>query len=345
MSSNSFGYQFRIHSFGESHGPALGVLIDGCPAGLEFDFEHLQGQLARRRPGTWDPNQIVSARNESDAPEVLSGVFEGKTLGTPIAVLVRNQDARSEDYSQIQMQPRAGHADQAWKSKFGHVDPRGGGRSSGRETLSRVIGGSVAQMLLRKLAPQLRVRSFVSQIGEFSLTKDEQNQFIQSSKSADEFVSRFPHLRNWDTKKFLEEARAAGESYGGFASLWIEGCPAGLGQPVFHKLKSDLAQALMSIGAVSSVELGSGDVSQKGSVFHSVSEASARLTYGGISGGISTGEPILMKVGFKPTSSILDVAKRGRHDPCIIPRAVPVIESMAALVLADHLLWARLDRI
>lgn len=346
MSANTFGRLFQIHSFGESHGNALGVVIDGCPAGVRFDESILTRELKRRRPGMWDPKQVVSARKEEDVPEVLSGAYEGKTLGTPIAILVRNQDARSKDYEAVAKAPRQGHADQVWKQKFGHVDHRGGGRSSGRETVARVMGGAVAQMLLRQMEPRLRIRACTSQIGEHSLLSEDLEKFVSSNGNADEYAARFPQESGLDIVAFLEEARSGGESYGGFATLIIENCPAGLGQPVFNKLKSDLAAALMSIGAVSSVELGSGDVSLKGSAFHGRASASGLFSsYGGISGGISNGDLIVFKVGFKPTSSILDVAKQGRHDPCIIPRAIPVLEAMANLVLADQLLWSRLDRV
>lgn len=319
MSANSFGSRFVITTFGESHGPALGVLIDGCPSGIAFDPDLLMRELARRRPGS---SAAVSARNEADLAEVLSGVHEGKTLGTPIAILVRNQDARSEDYQGVAKNPRPGHADAAWRSKFDHVDPRGGGRSSGRETVARVMAGAVAAMALRELAPSLEVRSFASQIGPLSLTE--------------------ANPRTAEVETLLTAAKTEGRSYGGVAELRVTGVPAGLGQPVFHKLKADLASAMLGVGATSAVEIGAGTeaAAAEGSEWHREDDG----RYGGIQGGISTGAPISVTVTFKPTSSVLDVAKKGRHDPCIVPRAIPVLEAMAKLVLLDHLLWTRTDR-
>ncbi len=315
MSTSSFGNRFVITSFGESHGAALGVVIDGCPAGLDWDEKIIQENLKRRRPGT---SAIVSGRQEADEFEILSGVFENKTLGTPIALLVRNQDAKSKDYDQIKNNPRAGHADDVWKNKFGISDHRGGGRSSGRETVTRVLAGSVAQMLCHRLVPQMKVSAKVIQVGTQAY-----------SPAVDEM---------------LKKAQGEGESYGGVLEVHIQNPPANLGQPVFHKLKSDFAAAFMSIGAVSAVEMGAGiDANlKKGTDFHN---DAGSANYGGIRGGISTGETISFKVHVKPTSSILDVAKKGRHDPFIGTRAVPVIESMAYLVLADHLLWMKTDKI
>lgn len=319
MGANSFGSRFIVTSFGESHGLALGVVIDGCPAGLHWDQSLLEKNLSRRKPGQ---NQTVSARQESDQVEVLSGVYLGKTLGTPIAMITKNHDAKSEDYKKIENQPRAGHADDVWKNKFGISDPRGGGRSSGRETVARVMAGSVAEMFLKSQFPKLQVTALVVQI---------HNQKV----SGPPYDSK--------TDQLLNDAKVKGESYGGMIQLEIKNPPANLGQPVFHKLKAELTSAIMGIGAVSGVELGSGTdpVSSKGTEFHSEKNSSQ---YGGIRGGISTGETMLMQIKVKPTSSILDVAKLGRHDPFIGTRAVPVIESMASLVLADHVLWSLQDR-
>lgn len=314
---NQFGHIFTLTTFGESHGGALGAVIDGCPSGVHFDQEFLLQQLERRRPG----KAGVSQRNETDQPEILSGIFDGKTLGTPIAILVRNQDARSQDYDTIKASPRAGHADDVWKDKFGISDHRGGGRSSGRETVARVIGGSVAQMFLRQQFAGFRIQGFLQQVGPLSLTAEDQN----------------PK----ELQQLLESARSEGESFGARIGIRINGVPKQLGQPVFHKLKSDLAAAVMSIGATNSFELQNADevARAKGTEFH------GKQNYSGIRGGISTGEEIFFSVTMKPTSSILDVAKKGRHDPCIGIRAVPVIESMAALVIADHVLWSRTDRV
>ncbi len=346
MSANTFGSRFQITSFGESHGVALGALIDGCPAGVPFDQALLISELARRRPGQ---SSIVSHRNEEDAPEVLSGVFEGKTIGTPIAVMVRNKDARSEDYKEIAFQPRAGHADDLWRQKFGHSDHRGGGRSSGRETLARVIGGSVARIILKEIIPDLQIFAFATRIGPLSLNDDEIKEAEQALSSGqlvvDDFSSRLPvREKSNQVEALLLKAKNEGRSYGGEVEVLITAPPLGLGQPVFHKLKSDLAAAFMGVGATAGVELGDGRgvIDSEGSQFHRQAD---QRHYGGIRGGISSGESILFRVFFKPTATVLDVAKKGRHDPCIVIRAIPVLESMAWMVMADHVLWARQDKI
>lgn len=342
--ASSFGHIFRLHSFGESHGPALGAVIDGCPAGVKFSEDLLLRELARRRPGqTGIANAVVSPRSEEDRPEILSGVFEGMTLGTPIAVVVRNQDARSEDYAKIAKSPRAGHADDVWRDKFGISDPRGGGRSSGRETLARVIGGAFARMFLAQARPEMKIAGYALQIGPFELSKDERKAAFDAD--VENFTARFPSAKHLEVREGLAKIQAAGDSWGGIAEIRVGGMPKGLGQPVFDKLKSDLARAMMSVGATSAFELGDGiaTVEETGRDFHSGSREES--PYGGIRGGISTGEDLVFRVHFKPTSSILDVAKQGRHDPCIVPRAIPVLEAMTALVLADHVLWARLDQV
>lgn len=351
MSASSFGQRFVMTTFGESHGPALGVVIDGCPAGVPFDEGRLRSELARRRPGTVTASgeSITSARAESDEPEILSGVYQGVTLGTPIAMLVRNQDARSKDYQEIAEKPRVGHADDVWRGKFGHTDPRGGGRSSGRETVARVMAGAVAQMLLAKLCPGLSVRGFARQIGPLLLSDEELvalDEAALSVQQIDAFAARLPSARlSKQVTDLLVAAKQEGRSYGGIIELWMDGVPASLGQPVFHKLKADLAQAMLSVGSTSSVELGDGVevASAEGSTFHSKVEKPLR--YGGVRGGISTGERIVLRVACKPTASVLHVAKAGRHDPCIVPRAIPVLEAMAYVVLADHALWQRTDRL
>ncbi|MCB0363774.1 MAG: chorismate synthase [Bdellovibrionaceae bacterium] len=325
MPANSWGSRFVVTSFGESHGEAMGVVIDGCPAGVPFDRELLLHNLQRRRPGQHgDPQRVVSVRSEEDMPQILSGIFADKTLGTPIALLVYNKDQRSQDYDQIAHQPRPGHADDVWREKFTHVDHRGGGRASGRETLSRVMAGSVAQMYLRAVTPETRVTAKALQIGPVHLQGSE----VMTPEVID----------------LLQKARAEGRSYGGRVLLTITQPPASLGQPVFHKLKADLASAIMGIGAVNGIEIGAGVVAAdaEGSEFHSRPEQDQ---YGGIRGGISTGEEIQITVSFKPTATVLDQAKAGRHDPCIIPRALPVLEAMVNLVLADHYLWRLTDKI
>lgn len=322
MSANIFGQHIKMISFGESHGPAYGVVIDGLPAGIKYDEKILLNELARRKPGQ---SSFVTNRKESDQPEILSGLFEGLTLGTPVAVVVRNTDQKSSDYDKIKNEARIGHADDTWKLKFGHVDHRGGGRSSGRETLNRVIAGAFAKMYVTQKNPQTEVFAYAKQIGIHQIEKPsaELPQIIQD---------------------LLEQAKTNGESYGGIIECKIKNPKAGLGQPVFHKLKSDLAQAILSIGATTGFEFGAGfgSTSVQGTEFHSQMQSE---NYGGIRGGITTGEDIIFRVAFKPTSSIKDTAKQGRHDPCIIPRAIPVVEAMAWFVLADHMLWSETDRV
>lgn len=343
MSANSFGHILKATSFGESHGPALGVVIDGVPAGLLVDLDFMQLEMARRRPGQ---SEVVTQRQEADQVDILSGVYEGKTLGTPICAVVYNKDQRSEDYKNLS--PRVGHADQAWQNKFGHSDQRGGGRSSGRETLSRVIVGAFAKMLLKAWVPNLSLNAFASQMGPYRLTSEEISLVANGKVTSEDFVTRFPsEINRSEIETLLMEARLQGKSYGGAVRVIVQNPPANLGQPNFHKLKADLALALMSVGATISFELGLGKsmTEQEGSEFFSQPLETLAKDLGGIQGGISTGAPISMEVGFKPTSSVLDVAKKGRHDPCIVPRAVPVVEAMVAWVLADHLLLTRLDRL
>lgn len=340
MSANSFGQIFKMTTFGESHGVALGVVIDGCPSGVLFDHELLKLNLQRRRPGQ---SSITTARNESDIPEILSGVFENKTLGTPICIIVRNQDQKSEDYSEIKTAARIGHADDTWLAKFKHVDYRGGGRSSGRETLARVIAGSLAQMLCLELHPEIKIKAYSSQIAGFNLSESEKTNIWDVNIW--ELATRFPSVeKNAEIINLLENAKTQGESYGGQVEVQIKNIPMGLGQPIFHKFKADLASAVMSIGATTSFEFGAGLASadQKGTDFH---KKMLSESYGGIRGGLTTGESINFNVGFKPTSSIKDTAKKGRHDPCIVPRAVSVVEAMTWILIADHLLWSRLDRV
>ncbi len=339
MSANSFGQIFKVTSFGESHGYGVGVLIEGCPAGVDFDLSLLEANLSRRKPGQ---SSITTSRQESDTPIVVSGIFENKTLGTPICILVKNQDQKSEDYNEIKNTARIGHADDTWIEKFGHVDHRGGGRSSGRETLARVIAGSIAQMLVLKLSPNTQIKGYAKSIGKFELTEKE-NENIWN-ENIDSYITRFPSALNKSVIELLEKAKIDGESYGGVVEVRMQNVTPALGQPIFHKFKSDLAAAMMSIGATQGFEMGDGfnSTQRTGQDFHQSMKSSS---YGGIRGGITTGEEISLKVAFKPTSSIKDTAKKGRHDPCIVPRAVPVVEAMCWLILADHLLWKRLDRI
>ena len=332
---NTFGKNFRVTTFGESHGVALGAVIDGCPAGLPLSTEEIAMELHRRRPGQ---SKVSTPRNEADAPEVLSGIFEGKTLGTPIAVIVRNTDHRSRDYSQIKNIFRPGHADEVWHKKYGHRDYRGGGRQSGRETLSRVIGGAVAKKLLSETCGT-RIFAHVTQIGEvraetFDETEIENNIVRCADKEA---------AKKMET--CILKTRAEHDSLGGMVEIVIKNPPAMLGNPVFGKTEALLAQALMSIGTTRSVEYGEGKsvASRLGSEQNMKKE--------GISGGITTGDDIVLRVAVKapPTiakpqqmktasGEIIEHSIGGRHDPTIAPRFVPVAESMVAMVLADLLL-------
>ena len=349
MSANRFGERFSWVSFGESHGPALGVTIDGCPAGLKLDLSRLEWWMNRRRPGQ---SAVTSQRQELDQVEILSGVFEGKTLGTPITMIVRNVDAKSNEYSKEKLEQRKGHATDLWQNKFGHSDPRGSGRASGRETVSRVMAGFVAEALCRLIVPEIRMLGFSSRIGEFVLSDTEKEAWLKRLQAsqhefgsvawADQFSARFPDLEKHEqVEKYLTQAREQGESYGGTADVLIEKAPMGLGQPVFHKLKSDFAMAMMSLGATCGFEMADGFAasSDMGSVFHHDDQK-----YAGVRGGISTGETMHFRLHFKPTSSLGTMATQGRHDPCIVPRALVVAEAMAWCVLADHLLWQRTDK-
>lgn len=297
MRGNTFGKLFSLTSFGESHGPAIGVVIDGVPSNLNFVQDDLQKALDRRAPG-----KILgtSSRKEDDVAIVLSGIFEGKTLGTPIAVIVNNTNQKSSDYDHLKNTHRPGHADKTYDLKYSIRDHRGGGRSSGRETIARVIAGYFAGLVL----PQINVQVGIIEIGKFKFEK--------------------ALLELTDTEKnYLEDLKKNGQSVGGTIQITVDHCPVGLGEPAFDKLKADFAKSLLSIGACTSFSLNDG----------------------GIEGGISNGEQIIMKVGFKPTSTTGENAKHGRHDPCILPRAMPVVEAMVKIVLADHYLRQNAYRI
>lgn len=341
MRGNSFGNFLTLTTFGESHGVALGAIVDGCPAGVPITIADFQDDLLKRRPGQ---NEIVTARDEKDQPEILSGLFEGKTIGTPICVIVRNEDARSSDYEPHFF--RAGHADRTWQEKFGHRDYRGGGRSSGRETIGRVIGATVARKMLEQSG--IKVTGFTKQIGnlvckESGIDRDK----ISASKvrCPDEKVSE-------KMVALLSKCKLEGDSRGGIAQIRIWGAKAGLGEPVFSKAKSRFAAGFMSVGGVVGTTLGDGEkaATLSGKAFHTGSSGSGKddgisSSAFGIQGGITNGEEIVFDVIFKPASTVGQKAKEGRHDPCIIPRAIPVLEAMAWLVLADLWLASRLDRI
>lgn len=323
MRGNSFGKMFSLTSFGESHGHAMGVVLDGVPSKLKFNLEDLQACLDRRSPGKIAG---TTTRLEEDKAEVLSGIFDGLTLGTPIAIIVRNTNQKSSDYNQIKNEHRPGHADQTVEMKYGIRDHRGGGRASGRETISRVIAGYFAGLII----PSVKIKAFVSRLGPFEFKN------IPDDIGADFSPYSFPDtLKNEEIKKYLLELQKNGESVGGRVRIVVDHCPIGLGEPAFDKLKADLAKALLSIGAVASFSYGLGEEMAE----LSGSEVSKNLSaFGGMEGGISNGQRILMTITFKPTSSVGENAKNGRHDPCIIPRAIPVVEAMVRIVLADHYL-------
>lgn len=329
---NTLGTLFRLTTFGESHGPALGSVIDGCPAGIPLERELIQAALDRRRPGQ---SSITTARAEPDQVEILSGVFEGKTLGTPIAAIVRNTNQRSGDYEKLKTEDRPGHADAVWRERFKHRDHRGGGRTSGRETLCRVIGGAVAEAYLAQAFPKMSTVAWVSQVGNLVSAVPEPG---LTRAMVDAHPTRCPDpVTREEMSKRILAAKEAGDSLGGSIDVRVDGLPVGLGEPIFGKMKALLAGALGSVGAVTGVVWGPPDllarIEQPGSVFHSQKD-----TYGGIQGGLANGEPVALRVFFKPPATLADHAKGGRHDPCIMPRAVPVLEAMVSLVLADLVL-------
>ena len=331
---NTFGRLFRLTTFGESHGPAMGAIVDGCPAGVPLALEHVQRALDRRRPGQ---SVVTTARNESDRVEILSGVYEGKTLGTPIAAMVRNQNQRPGDYDRLRETDRPGHADRVWRERYGHRDHRGGGRTSGRETLCRVIGGAVAEALLARDLPEIQVVAWVAKVGAIEAPEPPKQ---LDRDEVDAHMTRCPHLATAERMAAaIGEAKRTGDSLGGIIGLRVEGLPVGLGEPVFGKLKARLADALAGVGAVTGVWWGPASLVRSlelpGSLFHGSASA-----YGGVQGGLSNGEPLEAQVLFKPPATLGEQAREGRHDPCILPRAVPVIEAMTSLVLAD--LWLQM---
>lgn len=360
MAGSSYGNIFRITTWGESHGEALGVVVDGCPAGLTLCTEDIQTYLDRRKPGQ---TRIATQRQESDSIEILSGLFEGKTTGTPISMMVRNTSQRSSDYSDIADYYRPGHADYTFDAKYGFRDYRGGGRSSGRETVGRVAGGAVAARLLQEFG--IRLTAYTLSIGPVKIdrSKFDQNAILTTSTG---MPDRDASSR---AESYLADCMKKCDSSGGIVECVIDGVPAGLGDPVFEKLDAGLSRAIMSIGAVKAVEIGDGtDVSfRQGSLnndpFHIEDGRVVKTTNhaGGILGGISDGSRIILRAHIKPTPSIfspqqtvnrhgeeIEISIKGRHDPVIVPRAVVVVETMAALTVADALLLnasARIDNL
>jgi len=351
---NTFGQLFRVTTFGESHGGGIGVIIDGCPPRIEISEAEIQRELDRRRPGQ---SKLTTRRKEADRCEILSGVFEGKTLGTPIAVLVRNKDARPEDYSEIARKFRPSHADYTYEAKYGIRNWQGGGRASARETIGRVAAGAIAKKILAALYTDFEIVAYVTQIHELAAQIDRSTVKI---KDVEKTIVRCPD--NSIARKMIsliETVRDEGDSVGGVIECVARGVPPGLGEPVFDKLEADLAKAMLSIPAAKAFEIGSGfgATQMRGSQHNDAFETRAgkiRTTTnnsGGVQGGISNGEDIYFRVAFKPPATIAleqktvtiskdetDLAARGRHDPCVLPRAVPIVEAMAALVLCDHAL-------
>ncbi len=354
--SSIYGNLFKISTFGESHGKGVGVVVEGCPAGLEISEAEIQAELNKRRPGQ---NKLTTPRQEADQVEILSGIFEGKTTGTPIAMLVRNEDQRSHDYSDMETLYRPSHADFTYDAKYGFRDYRGGGRSSARETIGRVAAGAIAKKILA-LAGQTEIIAYVAQVGNIYATLDASQ---VTSAQVEASMIRCPDIA---ASALMEEAIAAAkknrDSLGGVIELWIKNCPLGLGEPVFHRAEAELARAFLSIPATKGFEVGSGFAgtrlrgSEHNDAFITKEGRIGTVTNrsGGVQGGITNGEPIFCRIAFKPTATISlpqqtvnkqgeskTLEAKGRHDPCVLPRAVVIIEAMAALTLVDLFLEQR----
>ncbi len=351
MSGNSFGKLFTVTTFGESHGPSLGCIVDGCPPGIELSEEDLQGDLDRRRPGT---SRHTTQRREADRVRILSGVFEGKTTGTPIGMLIENTDQRSKDYSNIMDRFRPGHADYTYHQKYGFRDYRGGGRASARETAMRVAAGGVAKKFLASKG--VEIRGYLAQLGPIKLEVKEWKHVGQS-----DFFSPDPE-KEQQLADYMDSLRKSGDSIGAKVTVIATGVPVGLGEPIFDRLDADIAHALMSINAVKGVEIGAGfgSVEQKGTEHRDIMSPDGFLSNnaGGILGGISSGQDIIASIAMKPTSSlhipcdsvdingnVVEVVTKGRHDPCVGIRATPIAEAMLAIVLMDHLLRHRAQNV
>ena len=351
---NTFGKLFSISTWGESHGASVGVVIDGCPPGVQIDLAEVQAELDRRRPGQ---SSITTQRGEADRVEVLSGIHEGVTLGTPIALMVRNADARPEAYEHLRELYRPSHADYTYQAKYGVRDWRGGGRSSARETVGRVAAGAVARQVLRRSAP-VELVAYVRRIHDIEAAVDPA---AVTREMVEANAVRCPDAASAEAMvRRIEEVRGRGDSVGGVIEMVVRGVPPGLGEPVFDRLEADLAKAMLSLPATKGFEVGSGFAgtrltgSEHNDPFHS-DEGRIRTRSnrsGGVQGGISNGEDIVLRVAFKPTATIFrsqetvtvegepaELRARGRHDPCVLPRAVPIVEAMGALVILDH--WLR----
>jgi chorismate synthase len=351
MAGNTFGQIFKISTYGESHGFGIGVIIDGCPAGIELDIDFINQEMARRKPGQ---SKIVTQRKEDDEIQIQSGIFEGKSTGTPIHIFIKNEDQRSKDYSHISEKYRPSHADYVYDVKYGFRDYRGGGRSSARETAARVAAGAVAKLVLRNFG--IEVSAIVSQVGSIVYDFDSNN-IIHHNETND---VRCPDDAIAEKMiDMIKEIKKQGDTIGGRVTGFITGLPVGLGEPVFDKLHADLGKAMLSINAAKGFEYGSGfsSIPMKGSEHNDImvsndGQVTTKTNYsGGIQGGLSNGMPIYFNVAFKPVATIIPeqesitkdgemttIEGKGRHDPCVVPRAVPIVEAMSALVVLDHLL-------
>jgi chorismate synthase len=354
MAGNSFGTIFKLTTFGESHGEAIGGIIDGCPAGLKIDLEAIQAEMQRRKPGQ---SNIVTQRKEEDEVQFLSGIFEGITTGTPIGFVIQNTNQKSRDYSHIKDTYRPSHADFTYDKKYGIRDYRGGGRSSARETACRVVAGAIAKQLLK----DIKITAYVSAVGDLILSKPySELDFSQIEKNP---VRTADAAMAEEMESYIRQIRKEGDTVGGTISCVIQNMPVGLGEPVFDKLHAELGKAMLSINAVKGFEYGSGFAGTrlKGSEHNDIfnEDGSTQTNHsGGVQGGISNGEDVYFNVAFKPVATIMqdqqtinsegksvEMSGKGRHDPCVVPRAVPIVEAMAALVLADFWLLNKLSKI
>ncbi|MDR0333353.1 MAG: chorismate synthase [Dysgonamonadaceae bacterium] len=354
---NTFGNIFKLTSFGESHGEAVGGVIDGCPAGLELDMDFIQNELNRRRPGQ---SKITTPRKESDKVEFLSGIFEGRTTGTPIGFIVRNENQQSQDYQDLKDVYRPSHADFTYQQKYGIRDYRGGGRSSARETIARVVAGAIAKLYLKKI--DITITAYTSQVGTVALENDYTKYDLNTIENSSVRCPDTP--KAGEMIELIKKVQSEGDTIGGVITCVIKGTPVGLGEPVFGKLHAALGSAMLSINAVKGFEYGMGfDVSRCGSevndaFFNDNGTISTKTNYsGGIQGGISNGQDIYFRVAFKPVATIFSEQKTvdiqgtetvvkasGRHDACVLPRAVPVVEAMGAMVMLDYWLLGNLER-
>jgi chorismate synthase len=355
MAGNTFGRIFRLTTFGESHGEAIGGVLDGVPSNFDLDLAEIQRELDRRKPGQ---SKIVSQRKESDTVQFLSGIFEGKTTGAPIGFMIVNENQKSQDYEHLKDAYRPSHADFVYDKKYGHRDYRGGGRSSARETACRVVGGAIAKQFLKSMG--IQIHAYVDQVGDIRIPAD----YILNPDNIEDNIVRCPHA---ETAQLMEslimEVRKAGDTIGGVVRCVANGVPIGLGAPVFDKLHAELGKAMLSINAVKGFDIGSGfsAATMRGSQHNDLilPNGSTQTNFsGGIQGGISNGQPIDFRVAFKPVATLMQdqasidkagneivLEGKGRHDPCVVPRAVPIVEAMSALVLFDYVLLEKAGRV